>query len=311
MRIAIGGGSGFIGQALTKYWSREGHEIIVLSRRITKITKQISSEKVKHITWEEALANSTVLEGLDGFVNLAGASLNQRWTSSAKNSILNSRVQTVKQASSLLAKLTTKPKVLIQSSAVGIYGISTEDTFDESSTICPSDFLSEVCVHWESEADAFTSLGIRTVKLRTGLVLGHSGGAFPLIKLPYMLGFGGRIGSGSQWMSWIHLHDLVRLIDHCIKHSTLNGPVNATAPKPVTNDEFGRTIGSVYRRPHWFPLPERLMRIVLGERATLLLDGQRVLPQQALQSGFQFQFADLKSALKDLRYSGALGSALD
>jgi hypothetical protein len=233
-------------------------------------------------------------------INLAGASLSQRWSQSGKTAIMQSRLWAVSAAAKLLARLKHKPPVVIQASAVAIYGTSLQDTFNESSPAHVMDFPSDVVKTWEEASDeAYTN--IRMIKLRTGVVLGNRNGAFPKMKLPYLLGFGGNIGAGNQWVSWIHLTDIVRLIDFCIQNPTISGPVNATAPQPVTNEEFGRMIGKVYNRPHWFPLPAMLLKTAVGELSEILLKGQRVLPSAALEQGFNFTFPTLQTALENLK----------
>ncbi|AIQ62880.1 hypothetical protein PSTEL_06940 [Paenibacillus stellifer] len=298
MKAMICGGTGFIGTALTAYWLQAGHDIVVVGRRVP--ANAASHPRLQYRTWEELSIDPGPAEGSDILVNLAGSSLSQRWSSSGKERIMNSRIETVSAASQLIGRLNVKPKAVIQASAVAIYGTSLTDTFDESSPPRVMDFPSSVVQAWEEAADrAYPD--IRLVKLRTGLVLGSKGGAFPKMKLPYMFGFGGRIGSGRQWMSWIHLSDMVALIDFCAASPNLAGPVNAVAPQPVTNDQFGAAIGSVYHRPHWFPLPSWVLKAALGELSEILLLGQRALPAKLLEHGFVFGFPELHRALEQLK----------
>lgn len=303
MRIAIAGGTGFIGQALIERLSRQGAEIIIISRSSGGTNDAHSPQKV---SWEQALSHPDSLGQLDAIVNLAGASLNQRWTKAAKQAIIDSRITTVRHITQLIKGMSHKPKVVVQSSAVGIYGTSTDQTFDEASHVEKSDFLSHVTLAWEEAAEAIAQEGVRLVKLRTGVVLGNQGGAFPLMKLPFLLGVGGTVGSGKQWLSWIHIDDMVRLIEFSIEHPDLSGPVNAVAPSPVTNQTFGHAIARQYHRPYWFPLPKFLLQIGLGERSTLLLDGQKVLPGKAIEAGFNFLYPELDAALANLRGAAKL-----
>ncbi|MCL6601484.1 MAG: TIGR01777 family oxidoreductase [Paenibacillus sp.] len=298
MKYAICGGTGFIGSALTKYWLQAGHEVIVIGRKLPD-TPSIS-QLLHYVTWDSLASNPSPAEGCDALVNLAGASLSQRWSPKGKQAIRQSRLETVTAAAKLIESLEHKPSVVIQSSAVAIYGTSEQDTFDESSPARVMDFPSEVVSDWEEAADR-SYKGVRLVKLRTGVVLGNKSGAFPKIKLPYLLGFGGKIGSGRQWVPWIHLLDIIALIDFCIVNHEISGPVNATAPEPAINDELGRTIGKVYHRPHWFPLPAFLLTTAVGELSEILLKGQRVLPQKALLHGFSFTYPRLQSALEQLK----------
>ncbi|WP_150265713.1 TIGR01777 family oxidoreductase [Paenibacillus tepidiphilus] len=298
MRYVIFGGSGFIGRELTEYWLAAGHQIIVVGRRKPSHTSERMG--LSYYSWDDLDAQPALIEGADALVNLAGASLSQRWSPGGKQAILSSRLQTVGRAAKALSALEHKPAVIVQASAVAIYGTSLEAVFDEASPSTVSDFPSQVVQAWEASADE-AYRDIRLVKLRTGIVLGNGSGAFPKLKLPYMLGVGGRMGSGKQWLSWIHIRDMVRLIDHCVHNPLIEGPVNATAPHPVRNDDFGRTIGSVFHRPHWFTLPAVALKTLLGEMSEILLLGQRVIPAKALEHGFTFTYATLHSALEQLK----------
>jgi uncharacterized protein (TIGR01777 family) len=300
MKYIICGGTGFIGSRLKEYWLEAGHEVLIVGRKMPD--SQATPPKLSYHTWDSLTTNPGPAEHSDAIINLAGSSLSQRWTPEGKKSIMLSRLETVTAAAKLLGVLKTKPPVIVQASAVAIYGTSLKDTFDESSPSHVMDFPSEVVKAWEDAADdAFADAGIRLVKLRTGVVLGNESGAFPKMKLPYLLGFGGKIGSGKQWLSWIHLDDIVTLIDYCIQTPAMIGPVNATAPNPVTNEQFGQTIGKVYKRPHWFPLPAFALKAAVGELSEILLEGQRVLPSKALEHGFSFAFPTLESALRHIK----------
>jgi len=298
MKYVICGGTGFIGSELAKYWLLAGNEVAIVGRNLPKAAPY--HPKLSYHTWDSLNNDQAPIENADALVNLAGASLSQRWSPSGKKAIMQSRLATVSAAAKLLDRLKHKPSVVIQASAVAIYGTSLQDTFSESSPAHVMDFPSEVVKTWEEATDEAYK-NIRMIKLRTGVVLGNESGAFPKMKLPYLLGFGGNIGAGNQWVSWIHLTDIVRLIDFCVQNPTITGPVNATAPHPVTNEEFGRTIGKVYKRPHWFPLPAILLKTAVGELSEILLKGQRVLPSAALEHGFIFTFPTLQTALEDLK----------
>ena len=298
MKYIICGGSGFIGSELTEYWLHSGHQVLSVGRKFPE--NKPAHPGLSYLTWDNLQSNPEAAEGADALVNLAGASLSQRWTPGGKQAIMQSRLETVAAAGKLLNSLQHKPQVVVQSSAVAIYGTSLQDTYNESSPSRVIDFPSEVVKAWEEAADEAYP-GIRLVKLRTGVVLGNESGAFPKMKLPYSLGFGGRIGSGKQWLSWVDLTDIVRLIDFCIVHPELEGPVNATAPQPVTNEQFGRMIGTVYHRPHWFPVPAFLLKAAVGELAEILLEGQRVLPEKAVSHGFTFTYPTLQPALEHLK----------
>ncbi|MCJ8013147.1 TIGR01777 family oxidoreductase [Paenibacillus sp. KQZ6P-2] len=295
MKITICGGTGFIGKALSDHLLQQGHEVTIITRKIPELDQTV----VKYLTWEQIDAYPELLEGTEALINLAGSSLNQRWTPTAKKSIIESRMTTVQAVAKLVQALHQKPEVVVQASAIAIYGTSLTDTFSEDSPAHVADFPSSVVKKWEDTADLIQE--VRLIKLRTSVVLGTKEGAFPLMKLPYLLGFGGRIGSGQQWVSWIHLQDMVRLIEFCITQSDVSGPVNASAPEPVTNNQFGQTVGRVYHRPHWFPVPSFMMKTVLGELSLIILEGQRIMPDKVLKHGFHFDYPTLEQALRDLK----------
>lgn len=298
MKIAITGGTGLIGQALVRQLSAAGHELIILTRRARPAT-----DTATFVEWLTPGSTPELeLEGVDVIVHLAGSSINDgRWTPARKQGILNSRIEGTRELVRIATALKQKPKLVISSSAIGIYGVDREQTFTEQSTLPPNeDFLGKVCEQWEREAEPIAALGIRLAMLRTGIVLANEGGAFPLMKLPYTFGAGGRIGSGKQWVSWIHIDDLVRMFTFIMDTPSLSGPVNGTAPTPVTMDTFGRTLGACMHRPHWAPAPAFLLRIALGEKSVLVLEGAHVLPEQALHHGFKFRYDTLEAALKQL-----------
>lgn len=298
MKVAVTGGTGFVGKHLVRHLLDHGHEVIVISRRAS-----VSPYGAAVITWEHMERNPSVMEGTEVIVNLAGESINQRWTKSAKERILSSRIEAAHRIASIVARLEHKPRVVINGSGMSIYGTSEADSSNEESPKRIVDFLSGVVEVWERAAEGIK--GVRLVKIRTGLVLGNDGGALPKMLLPYRLGVGGRIGSGKQWNSWIHIDDLVRLLVFCMERGDICGPVNATAPFPVRNDEFGRTIGCMLSRPHWMPVPGFMFQLLFGELSELLLKGQRVLPGVLQKNGFAFQFPTIDEALRDLLRSGS------
>ncbi len=297
MKIAICGGTGFIGQSIIKHWTTQGHHIVVITRKIP--SNPTSNEQLEYLTWDQISHHPESLENLDALVNLAGASLSQRWTKQAKKRIMESRLTTVSTLSKLVSRLQNKPAVVIQASAVAIYGTSLEETFEENSQTSVMDFPSDVVQQWEDAADSIKE--VRLVKLRISVVLGNDGGAYPMMRLPFRLGIGGRIGSGQQWMSWIHISDMVRLVEFCILNPNIEGPVNASTPQPVTNDQFGRAVASVHHRPYWLPLPSFLLKGIVGELSLILLKGQCVIPSKALEHGFIFAFPGIQEALQDLK----------
>ncbi|AYB45378.1 TIGR01777 family oxidoreductase [Paenibacillus lautus] len=299
MRIAICGGTGFIGQALCKRWLRDGHDIIIVTRSKPEIPAVKQYGSLSYLTWDEMKSHPERFERLDALVNLAGSSLSQRWTQAGKKRILQSRQRTVSAVSDLMQRLEHKPPVILQASAMAIYGTSEFETFDEDSPATITDFPSEVVQQWEQAADSIPV--DRLIKLRISVVLGNQGGALPKMLLPYKLGVGGNIGSGKQWLSWIHIDDIVELIDYCIRHEDISGAVNAASPHAVTNEEFGRSVSKVYHRPHWLPLPAFMLQAILGEMSLILLKGQRILPAKAQRHGFKFRYPEVTAALQQIK----------
>ncbi|MCP5116821.1 MAG: TIGR01777 family protein, partial [bacterium] len=239
------------------------------------------------------------LRGADAVVHLAGEPVAQRWTPETKRRIRTSRVDGTRTLVEAISKLSERPAVLVAASAIGYYGSRGDEELSEEAP--PGEgFLPEICQAWEKETDAAAQLGVRVVKLRVGVVLGLGGGALAQMLTPFRLGLGGRLGSGEQWMSWIHLDDVVGLVRHAIEQSKLEGAVNATAPNPVSNADFTRTLARVLRRPAFFPVPERAIRILFGEMSEILTASQRVVPKAAEAAGFKFSFPDLGTALKNL-----------
>jgi uncharacterized protein len=294
LKIAMTGASGMVGRALSGFLSCGGHQVLPLVRR----RPQLES---REIFWDpirgELDRNS--LESLDAVVHLAGENIGAgRWTKDRKEGILQSRKEGTGFLARTLASLQHPPKVLVSSSAVGFYGNRGEESLTEESAP-GGGFLSEVCRAWEEAAQPAREAGIRTVQLRTGIVLAQRGGALARMITPFLWGAGGVIGEGRQWMSWISLEDLVGLFHYALREDSLSGPVNATAPEPVPNAQFTRTLGKVLSRPTLFPLPSSVVKALFGEMGeALLLEGQRVAPAKAVAAGFRFLHPDLESALR-------------
>jgi uncharacterized protein (TIGR01777 family) len=239
-----------------------------------------------------------ILAASDAVVNLAGEPIAQRWTEDAKKRIYDSRVEGTRHLVGALSKLPRRPSVLVSASAVGYYGSRGDQILTEASNPA-SDFLARVVVDWEEAGQAAESLGIRVVRLRLGMVLGD-GGALAKMLPPFRLGVGGRLGSGHQWMAWIHLEDAVNLILFALSYSAIRGAVNATAPHPVTNQEFTDRLASVLHRPAMFLVPAFALKLAMGEMADVVLGSQRVLPTVAKSAGFRFQYPELQAALTDI-----------
>ncbi|PWA08778.1 TIGR01777 family protein [Pueribacillus theae] len=298
MKIAIAGGTGLVGSALCDMLLADGHELIILTRN--RDGKQ-GKDGLTYVEWlNENSHPEKNLEGVECIVNLAGESINNRWTESTKRAILQSRLDASSEIARLISKLDDKPRVYIQASAIGYYGTSETDQFTEKNSHAGSDFLAHVVSEWEKAGEKIDKQGVRTVYMRFGVILDNRGGALPRMVLPYKLFAGGNIGSGNQWLSWIHIDDVCRLILFAIENETMEGAVNATSPNPKKMGEFGKTIGSILHRPHWIPLPAFVLKALLGEMSMLVLEGQYVYPEKAVQHGFQFQYENLQNALQDL-----------
>lgn len=303
MRLLIFGGTGLIGRALAEELLADGSEAWIVTRKKPAEAGGGSKEAdtgLRYATWDEWEAEPGTWEGFDAVVNLAGETINQRWTEAAKARIIGSRIQAAERIAAVLRRMSAPPPVVVNASAISVYGDSrgTGVLLDESSIVQPSGFLGETIVRWEEAADRIPAQ--RLVKLRIGIVLARRGGAFPLLRLPYLLFAGGRMGSGQQGMPWIHLRDVTGLIRFSLTNPGISGPLNAVAPDPVTSDEFGRRLGRILGRPHWFHVPAPLIRLVLGEMSDLLLTGPAAYPRKALDSGYAFRFARLEDALRDL-----------
>ena len=299
MRIAIAGGTGFVGKALTDELINNGHKVFILTRRKGTVSPKKNLQFVHWLEddarpWEE-------LEQIDVLINLAGESINSgRWSEERKRRILQSRLNATEELLRIIKNLHSKPRVFINASAIGFYGTSTQKTFTEEEKDPGNDFLAYTVKEWEHKANEAAGIGIRTAFCRFGIILDKSEGALPKIVFPYKFLAGGKIGSGKQWMSWIHIKDVIRGILFIINNEQISGPVNFTAPNPVTMNEFGKTVGNVLHRPHWLPAPSFALKVLLGEMSLLVLEGQRVLPEKLLDAGFHFEFTELSSALKNI-----------
>lgn len=298
MRIAVTGGTGFVGTRLTRQLVHEGHEIFILTR---SPEKHYNTDHIKYVGWlKEGMEPEKEIQSLDAIVNLAGENLNSgRWTEDMKKRILNSRIEATDAVLDLIEKLEQKPEVLVNASAVGYYGTSKTETFTENTTTPGDDFLAEVVTEWERRAHKAQQFKVRTVYLRFGVILGDEG-ALPKMAMPYKMMLGGPVGDGEQWMSWIHVQDIIGLILFSIHNSEIIGPLNATAPQPKRNKELGKSIAKVLNKPHWLSAPSPALKLMLGEMSMLLLQGQYVFPQKALDHGYEFQYPQLELALRDI-----------
>jgi uncharacterized protein (TIGR01777 family) len=296
----ITGGSGLIGRALAADLARDGHEVIVLSRRAGRITDLPAG--VSAIWWDGRTAEGwgPRVSGVDAIVNLAGENISSgRWTKERKGRILKSRLSAGQAVVRAVTDAARRPRVAIQASGAGYYGPCGDEIITEE-TPPGHDFLSGVAIDWEASTAPLEALGLRRAVIRTGVVLSTAGGALPRMMLPFRLFAGGRLGNGRQWFPWIHVADEVGAIRFLIENEAASGPFNLTAPAPLTNAEFSRLMGQSLKRPALMPVPGPILRVLFGEMATALLDGQRAVPQRLLQMGFKFRFADAGTALRDL-----------
>ncbi len=296
MKIAVTGATGLIGTALSERLHKQGNEIIAISRR-----KNLSSPySVVHWNVERGELDTSALEGIDAVVHLAGETIAERWSARKKALIRSSRVEGTKLLVEGLKSLSKKPSVLVSSSAIGFYGNRGDEELDESAAP-GTGYLPEVCQDWEAEAARADKLGMRVVRMRGGIVLSTKGGALAKMLLPFKLGLGGPVGSGRQWMSWIHIDDVVGGYHFALHQPEFHGVANLNAPRPARNREFTKALGRAVSRPALLPAPGFALKLVFGEMAQdLLLDGQRVLPRHLEQAGFKFQYPGLDEALRDI-----------
>lgn len=282
MRIAISGSSGFVGKHLTEFFSAKGDEVIPLPHSL--FNKGNAKELLQK------------LAGCTAVINLAGASINQRWTVAAKQQILNSRIRVTRALVSAINEMPVKPSVFISASAVGIYpdaGIYTENNSSEG-----QGFLAEVCARWEEEAQR-VSTDVRLVITRFGVVLGKDGGALPMMLLPFRFFVGGRMASGEQGFSWIHIEDLVQAMQFVLSHPELSGPINFVSPYPVVNRTFVQEVSEVMHRPAYFPVPAFVFRLLYGEGEVMMTKGQQAYPARLMSAGYTFRYPELRLALRN------------
>ena len=306
MRYIITGGTGLIGTALTTDLVADGHEVIALSR--TPETRDGVPEGVRVVGWDARTAEGWghLAEGAGAIVNLAGANLAgkgflpSRWTDERKRRIRESRINAGRAVTAAVAQAREKPGIVVQASGVGYYGFRGDEPVTEEAE-AGDDFLARLAAEeWEPSTAPVEAMGVRRVIVRTAAVLTPEEGALRWLMLPFRLFVGGPMGRGDQWLPWIHPKDEARAIRFLVEHDQASGPFNLTAPNPVTNAEFGRTLGKVLNRPSWLPLPAFAMRLAFGEVSNVVLEGQRAVPRRLLELGFAFRFPDFEAALRDL-----------
>jgi len=296
MNLLITGGTGFIGRTLIRQRLSAGHQIFVLTRSRSK-AQQTLPNTVKCIQSLDDIGDDTAI---DQIVNLAGEPLvGKRWNRASKQMFVDSRVETTQALIDFIARRAQKPRVLVSGSAIGYYGDRADETLTEDSA-AGHEYTSDLCHQWEQTAEQATQYGVRVCVLRIGVTLGADDGPFPTMARPFKLGVGGRLGHGQQWLSWIHIEDLTNLIGHLLDHASLQGVFNGTAPEPVTNRTLTHTLGAVLHRPSFWVVPGFVLRFLMGGVAHILLTGQKVLPQNTLDSGFEYRYPTLDNAVTAL-----------
>ncbi|MCG9127891.1 TIGR01777 family oxidoreductase [Candidatus Poribacteria bacterium] len=298
-KVLVTGATGFIGNRVCNALKEKDYIVDVVSRTPEKASNKLGFVDGIHAWQPETEQLPTeATSGINAVIHLAGETIAGRWNANKKRRIRESRILSTRN---LVSSFTpeTKPDVLINASAIGLYGDSGDESFTEESPV-GKDYLAEVCHEWETEAVKAREYGTRVVLIRIGLVLGLGGGLLDQVLPPFKMGVGGKLGSGNQWMSWIHVDDVIGIVMHALENEEIQGALNATAPKPVRNIEFTKTLGSVLRKPTIFPVPIFGLKIMMGEFADFVVLSQNVLPEKTEASGYQFRFETLESALKDL-----------
>ncbi|MCS7229060.1 MAG: TIGR01777 family oxidoreductase [Candidatus Kryptonium sp.] len=299
--ITIAGGTGFVGSYVANFLSEAGYKILISSRNPEKASAKLSKFEVFKWDPEKEEFPRDVLERSDVVINLIGETIAQRWTKKVKEKLVSSRVNSTRKIVEAFAKVNSSGKTFISASATGFYGSKREEVLTEDSSP-GDDFLAKLAINWESEAKKAEELGVRTVILRIGIVLGKNGGFLARLTPIFKLGLGGKIGNGKMWMSWIHLEDLARVVKFAIENENVRGVYNVVSPNPVTNEEFTKKFAKVLKRPAFLPVPEFGLKVLFGKDLTevALTSSQRVKPERLIQSGFEFKYPDIEAALVSL-----------
>lgn len=299
--ILITGGTGFIGRALCKSLLEQKYAVTVLTRHPRRAANKFQNDDITFIGDLSEIKNDHVFNAV---INLAGEPIAQRWNDKTKAKIFGSRIHTTKKLVALLKRLDHKPDVFISGSAIGWYGTHTDKVYDEQSHPSENDigsYSKNLCQAWETEALKAQQLNIRTVLLRTGVVLEKDGGTLKELYPPFIMGVGGPIGDGQQWFSWIHRNDLIGIILHSLDHDNIEGPINGTAPNPVRNKDFAKALGHALHRPVLLPVPGIALKALFSDMAEeIMLHGQNVVPQKALDTGYVFHYPEAREALNNI-----------
>ena len=302
MKILITGGTGFIGSSIIRKLLDDGHQAILLTRKVQGARNRLGFPGISFSEYDykaDSIIPDDMMSEIDGIINMAGEPIfTGRWTDKKKRDIEASRVNITRRLVDSLARLKGKgPKTLVNASAVGYYG-PRDDTEITEDYPAGSDFMSRAALNWEKEALKAESLGIRTVVLRTGIVIEKGGGALAKMIPTFKLFIGGPVGTGRQYFSWIHMDDITDLYIKALTDKKMSGPINATAPNPVTMGEMSRALGRVLKRPSWFPVPAFLAKIVIGGSAEIVVTGQRVVPRKLQSMGYRFKYENIEDALR-------------
>lgn len=299
MKILITGGTGFVGKQLTSHLIEDGHEVTILTRSMMGVKgttpgiSYLEGDPTKKDPWQDAIKNH------DAVINLAGASIFNKWTDEHKKAIRESRVSTTRNIVEGIPSLSQKQFTLLSTSAVGYYGFCGDEELAEDSPP-GNDFLARIALEWEGEALKAGGKGARVVITRFGIVMGEKGGALSQMIPLFKKFIGGPIGSGKQWFSWIHIKDLVGALAFLLKHPEISGPVNVCSPNPVRNRDLAKALGKALHRPSFIPAPGFMVKLVLGEFGSVILEGQRVIPRRLVENGFVFQHPNIEKALQGI-----------
>ncbi|MDH3670694.1 MAG: TIGR01777 family oxidoreductase [Gammaproteobacteria bacterium] len=296
MNVAVTGGTGFIGSAMCKRLLADGYAVTVLTRDRRRAQQQVKGQ-IRLIESPKELDGESTPEII---VNLAGLSLGSgRWTRDLKQTFISSRVGVTRQLIDYMAHVRTPPRLLISGSAVGYYGARGDEVLTEDSSP-GQEYQADLCKAWETEASKAINYGVRVCLLRSGVVFGKGGGALSSLVPQFKSGLGGHVGTGKQWMSWIHIDDLIAIVLYLMANESLQGPFNTTTPNPVTNRDFASRLSAALRRPAFMWAPGWVMRLLIGEMAHLYITGQKVIPKRLLESGYKFRYPELSLALAEI-----------
>ncbi len=303
MKVLVTGATGFVGKVVVRQLLEAGDQVVILTRNIPKAALTLGSD-CRYFQWVDMneLPDAAAFDGVDAVINLMGEGIaDKKWSEEQKKMIYNSRINGTQRLVEVISKLDKKPSIFISTSAIGVYGNrGPEELSEESST--GADFLSHLCTEWEKEASNVKPFVKRLVIMRVGVVLGHNGGALKKMLPPFKMGLGGHVGSGNQYMSWIHVEDLAGMYVEALKNDSVNGIYNGTAPYPATNREFTTALGKILKRPTILPVPAFAIKAIFGEMSAVILGGQKVLPKKFKDINFRYRYPTLEMALKETAY---------